>query len=127
MKLGMTRLQNLKKLYNVDNTTNKEGHITHYILLNVLTHGQTKKMTFLVADIGREDLILGYPWLAAYEPQFNWKNRTLNGKYHPVILSSTYEEKREAVIRALLVDEKAKIVQTLEEQCYGQSIATDLA
>ena len=89
MKIGMQRLQTAKTLYNVDDTTNKDGKITHYLVLNVQTQGKVRRMTFLVAEIGKEDIILGYPWLAAYEPQFDWAKGTLNGGYHPIILSST--------------------------------------
>ena len=48
------------------------GRITHYIFLNVTTHDKTKGMTFLVTDIGNKDTLLGYPWLAEYEPRFSW-------------------------------------------------------
>ena len=43
MGLGMHHLPTPKKLYNVDNTTNKEGMITHYIDLDVYTNKTTKK------------------------------------------------------------------------------------
>ena len=36
--------------------------ITHYVDLNVYTHKIHKEMRFLVADIGKEDVLLGYPW-----------------------------------------------------------------
>ena len=42
-------------------------------------------MRFLVSDIGRESLILGYPWLAAFEPCFKWKEGALNPQYLPII------------------------------------------
>ena len=101
MKIGMQRLQIAKTLYNVDDTTNKDGKITHYLVLNVQTRGKVKRMTFLVAEIGKEDVILGYPWLAAYEPQFDWAKGTLNGEYHPVILSSTVPDNQSPTIGAL--------------------------
>ena len=42
MKIGMQRLQIAKTLYNVDDTTNKDGKITHYLVLNVQTRGKVK-------------------------------------------------------------------------------------
>ena len=51
MKLGTT-LPNPKKLYNIDNTTNKAGNVTHYVDLSVETNGKKKEMHFLVSDIG---------------------------------------------------------------------------
>src|SRR6201996_7962176 len=127
MKIGMQCLQMAKTLYNVDDTTNKDGKITHYLVLNVQTWGKVKRMTFLVAEIGKEDVILGYPWLSAYEPQFDWAKGTLNGEYHPVILSSTVPDDQLPTIGALQLEDKEKILNELESECQGRSIATDLA
>ena len=48
MKIGMQRLQTAKTLYNIDDTTNKDGKITHYLVLNVQTRGKVRQMTFLL-------------------------------------------------------------------------------
>ena len=39
MKLGMRELARPKKLYNIDDTTNKAGNVTHYVDLMVETAG----------------------------------------------------------------------------------------
>src|ERR1700761_8517104 len=84
-------------------------------------------MTFLVAEIGKEDVILGYPWLSAYKPQFDWAKGTLNGEYHSIILSSTVPDDQLPTIGTLRLREKEKILEQLENECQGRSIATDLA
>ena len=58
------------KIWNADSTENKEGMITHYLDLEVETKGIRKDMHFYITNIGKEDLFLGYLWLAAYEPRF---------------------------------------------------------
>jgi hypothetical protein len=68
MGLGTRKLTNPKRLYNVDDTTNRAGQVTDYVDLDVRTNNIHKEMRFLVSDIGREDAILGYPWLATFEP-----------------------------------------------------------
>ena len=78
MKLGTRELPTPKKLYNIDNTTNKVGNVTHYVNLLIKTAGKKKEMWFLVSDVGREDAILGYPWLATFEPNFSWRHRTID-------------------------------------------------
>ena len=45
---------NPKKLYNIDNTTNKVGNVTHYVDLSVETNGRKREMWFLVSDIGEK-------------------------------------------------------------------------
>jgi len=88
MKLGKRPLQRPRKIWNIDNTANQAGEITHYITLNIQTRGIRKIIQFLVTNIGNEDIILGYPWMAAYEPQFMWKNGVINEKELPIILQS---------------------------------------
>ncbi len=88
MKLGKRPLQKPRKIWNIDNTANQAGEITHYITLDIQTGGIQKTIQFLITNIGNEDIILGYPWMAAFEPQFTWKNGVINEKELPVILWS---------------------------------------
>ena len=75
---------------NVDRTTNKGGEITHYIDLNVTTgdhphhwfRNQKHRQRFYVADLGSDNLILGYPWVAATQLNLNWSEPTNN----PIII-----------------------------------------
>ena len=88
MKLGKRPLQRPRKIWNIDNTANKAGEITHYTTLDIQTRGARKTIQFLVTNIGNEDIILGYPWMAAFEPQFTWKNGVINERELPIILRS---------------------------------------
>ncbi len=86
MKLGKRPLQKPRKIWNIDNTANQARKITHYITLDIQTGGIQKMIQFLVTNIGNEDIILGYPWMAAFEPQFTWKNGVIHEKELPIIL-----------------------------------------
>ena len=88
MKLGKRPLQKPRKIWNIDNTANQAGEITHYITLNIQTRGIRKTIQFLITNIGNEDIILGYPWMAAFEPHFTWKNGVIHEKELPIILQS---------------------------------------
>ena len=88
MGLGMKKLDNPRKIFNIDDTENKSGSITHYLDLDVLTKGVHQEMRFLVADLGREDLLLGYPWLATFEPTLHWRTATIHEKILPIVISS---------------------------------------
>jgi hypothetical protein len=88
MGLGMKVLPKPKNIFNIDNTTNKSGMITHYLDLNVVTKGIHKEMCFLITDIGKEEVLLGYPWLATFEPKFDWRSATIKPQFMPVIISS---------------------------------------
>ena len=94
----MTPLEKPKKIYNIDNTSNKSGSITHSLELKVTTKGVDKIMRFLVTDIGNEDILLGYLWLATFEPKFGWKNAIIETQALPIIITSTHPVKSQLVI-----------------------------
>ena len=45
-------------------------------------------MEFLITDLGMEDMILGYPWLAKFELQFSWKDAAIDTAYLPIVVRS---------------------------------------
>ncbi len=86
--VGMQELERPTKIWNIDGTTNRAGRLTHFVDLLVQTKGQEKKMRFLVTDLGVEDIILGYPWLSTFKPQFSWKDATVDTNILPVVIRS---------------------------------------
>ena len=119
-----------RKIWNVDSTENKEGMITHYLDLEVETKGIQKDMHFYITNIGKEDLFLGYPWLATYEPCFIWKDATIGEEALPIIIRSinpTIPRPQPTIARTALEDLKLRILHQLEEQCSLRTTSTDLA
>jgi hypothetical protein len=130
MGLGLQELQTPKKIFNIDNTTNKSGMITHYLDLNVCTNGIHKQMRFLVTDIGNEEVLLGYPWLATFEPKFNWRSAVIDKHILPIIISSINPQnlkQHSTITTGISEGEKQSIVRQLEAECHVQGVATDLA
>ena len=126
--LTMTPLEKPKRIYNIDNTSNKSGSITHSLKLKVTTKGIEKVMRFLVTDIGNEDILLGYPWLATFEPKFGWKDAVIETQALPIIITSTLPVDSRQVIAGLQTyEEKSEIVQELEATTTIRGIATELA
>jgi hypothetical protein len=93
----------------------------------------------LVTDLGLEDLILGYPWLARFEPKFSWKDGVIDTSHLPIIIQSlswyqttqtTISETRVAriITKPLSDRDKDQIIQELKEECsLGQGLATQFA
>jgi hypothetical protein len=130
MGLGLQELPNPKKIFNIDNTSNKSGMITHFLDLNIQTNGINKEMRFLVTDIGHEEVLLGYPWLATFEPRFNWKSAVIDKRTLPIIISSINPRilrQQPIIVAGLSEDIKQSIVRQLEMECHVRSVATDLA
>ena len=104
--LAMTPLEKPKKIYNIDNTSNKSGSITHSLELKVTTKGIEKVMRFLVTDIGNEDILLRYPWLATFEPKFGWKDTIIETRALPIIITSTLPVDTRMVIAGLQTEDE---------------------
>ena len=86
--LGTRLLKRPRKIWNIDRTNNQAGMLTQYIDLSVRTGKREEYMRFLVTSLGNEDLILGYPWLTTFKPQFNWTNGVIDTSYLPIVIRS---------------------------------------
>jgi hypothetical protein len=121
MGLGQRELDKPKNIYIIDDTTNKAGQITHYLSLAVTTAGKTQEMRFLVTDIGREDVLLGYPWLSTYEPHFSWRHGTIDESNLLIVLHTINPNNRkDVVLRYLSTDKCTEIVAELEQEVGGE-------
>ena len=58
---------------NVDGTPNKKGKITSFVILNLVINRRTKRTRLLVTRLGRQQIILGFPWLREQNPDINWQ------------------------------------------------------
>ena len=58
---------------NVDGMQNMKGKITSFVILNLVIDGRTKRTRLLITRLGRQKIILGYPWLREQNPDINWQ------------------------------------------------------
>lgn len=59
-------------LTNVDGTHNSDGEINLACPLTVTIGDKTRDVVFLVTNIGKHDIILGYQWLTDWNPRIEW-------------------------------------------------------
>jgi hypothetical protein len=57
----------------VDGTENKRGTINAYVNLEFSLGKQKFKERFYVTGLGKQKIILGFPWLHKYNPNIDWK------------------------------------------------------
>jgi len=70
------KLQKLERplmVKNVDGTVNSRGAITHQVECNVFYKGHVERMRMDICDLGKTEVILDMPWLAAHNPEINWE------------------------------------------------------
>ena len=69
-------IQTLKeplKVFNVDGTENKRGTIKSFVDLDLTIFGRRRNTRLLVTGLGKQKIILGFPWLNEHNPEINWK------------------------------------------------------
>jgi hypothetical protein len=113
LKLPIEELAEPCKVFNVDGTQNRHRQITHYTDLEVQMGDQTQMMCFFLTNLGKQKVILGYPWFAAVQPIIDWAKGWIAYEQLPVVI-------------------KAKIRQTPTKACTAaasdwQTLASKLA
>ena len=87
-------------------------------------------MWFLITNLGGEDIILGYPWLATFEPHITWSTATIDVTTLPIVIRTInvkIPRNTTVIARALTQPQKNTIVQQLLEATTIRTTATDLA
>ncbi len=114
LKIAYLPLEIPLRIWNVDSMHNQDGKITHFTDLQVRTGADTKLLQFLLTNLGRDEVILGYPWLTAFEPTIHWKDATLDKAYQPIIISSI--NLKEVQVLSAITEEEWEIEnENLEE------------
>jgi hypothetical protein len=94
LQLQKTKLLKPQKVKNIDGTLNQSGEVTKGVTLIGKYNGKPQKHLFYVANIGEDDIILGYPFLEVADPDISWKEGTICGT---IILLTTQSHRRQEV------------------------------
>jgi len=79
LKLKKNHLIKPRKVKNIDGTLNKAGAVTHTTNFRINYQEKETCHKFLIADIGEDDIILGYPFFKGTNPNINWTKGTMEG------------------------------------------------
>src|SRR5215813_8420998 len=102
------KLQQPIPVLNVDGTPNEAGKITHVVSLILRYNGHSERAIFAVTSLGKQDLILGLPWLREHNPEVNWKTGEVKMTRCSEKCSTCTTERR-----------KAKKVARLQKRCQA--------
>jgi len=69
----LIRLDQPLQVKNVDGTGNSGGAIMHEVEVNMFYKGHVERVQIDVCELGKTDVILGMPWLAAHNPEIDWE------------------------------------------------------
>ena len=109
-KLGLPiwRLTHERRLFNVNGTPNWAGTLKYYVDMSMKTGGKKTYLCYFLTDLGKNHIILRYPWFAGVQPKIDWAKGWINYAQLPIIVWSdnadkaifaTWTKGRRAVIR----------------------------
>ena len=78
------------EVFNADGTKNRE--VTKVASLEVEINRHKETLEVAVTDLDRMDMFLGHDWLVKYNPEVNWKNRTIKFMRCPGSCTMTHKD-----------------------------------
>jgi hypothetical protein len=66
-------------IYSLDEMENAQGKISQYCWLRVRQGDKEYAMRFFIMKMGRDCLILGYPFFSIINPEINWQKKRVTG------------------------------------------------
>ena len=106
------KLQKLKRpiaVRNIDGTNNSRGAIMHQVECNVFYKGHMGRMRMDVCDLGKTEVILGMPWLAAHNLEINWETGEVKMTRCPPLCGGKSQKKEK--VKRVATKKEEKIVR----------------
>ena len=66
-------------LRNVDGTDNHGEWVKYWLPVMMFQGGRAQMLKFLIVDLGRDQIILGYLWLREFNPEIDWPMKFIKG------------------------------------------------
>lgn len=94
LKLKLKKLKKKLPVFNVDGTPNKLGTISYKTKLRLTIGDKRKEVILLVTGLGKQEIILGLPWLKEENPDINWRKGTLTWREEEEEIKTATDEER---------------------------------
>jgi hypothetical protein len=77
LRLPITQLPHPRIINNIDGTLNQAGSVTHKCPLYVKFGADNRLVDFFVTSLGQDHIVLGFPFLKAFNPRIDWSTKTI--------------------------------------------------
>jgi len=98
---------------NVDGSENIEGAITHQVECNMFFKRHVERVQMDVCNLGKMEVILGMPWLAAHNPEINWEKGKVKMTRCLPICGRGKREKVKKEVKKIEKNEDEKVLRKL--------------
>ena len=89
--LETRKLPQSLEAYNIDGTKNKKGTIMDYMDLKLRIGNKITLSQFMVAGLGKQKIILGFPWFKENNPEIDWMNGHINWRKEKIPIPTIEE------------------------------------
>jgi len=110
------RMEKMKRpllVKNVDGSVNIEGAIMYQVEYNMFFKGHVERVRMDVCNLGKTEVILGMPWLAAHNPEIDWEKREVKMTRCPPICGKRKPEEKKRKVKKIEKDEDEKTLREL--------------
>jgi len=88
------RMKNPLLVQNMDGMVNVEGAIMHQVKCNMFFKGHVERVRMNVCNLGKTEVILEMPWLAAHNPEIDWEKEEIKMTRCPPICGKRKQEEK---------------------------------
>jgi len=84
---------------NINDTSNSGGAITYEVKVNMFYKGYVERVWMDICKLGKTNMVLGMPWLAAHNSKIDWEKREVRMMRCPPLCEKTVRIKGKKEIR----------------------------
>jgi len=109
----MERMKNPLLVKNMDRTVNVGGAIMHQVKCNIFFKGHVERVRMDVCNLGKTEVILGMPWLAAHNPEIDWEKGEVKMTRCSSIYGKRNQEEKKKKVKKIEKDEDKETLRKL--------------
>jgi len=110
------KMEKLKKpllVGNVDRMVNVGGTIMHQVECNIFFKGHVERARMDICNLGKIEVILGMPWLAAHNLEIDWEKREVKMTHCPPICGKRKQEEGKKEVKKVEKNENEEMLKRL--------------
>jgi len=109
----MEKMKNPLLVKNIDGTVNIGGAITHQVECNIFFKGYVERVRMDMCNLGKMEVILEMPWLAAHNPEIDWEEEEVKMTRCPHICGRRKQEEKEKEVKKVEKDKDEEVLRKL--------------
>ena len=98
---------------NVNGTVNVGEAITHQVECNIFFKGHIERVRMDICNLGKIEVILGMPWLAAHNPEIDWEKGEVKMTRCLPICGKRKQEERKKKVKKIEKDKDEEMLRKL--------------